>query len=161
MQNGFDLKKSLELLCGAMVAQLLRSLRSGNELFVGLCERRMVERQKQEAGQEFDIILTMTLLLKGYKVLWITLRIMKNYKYAGIFTLIHDRIVKHFWPRRVYRWRHLNVLFPCTVLSYQDSGKIHVAASITIPSVMNRVTGVPGKVYTLSVFCSWKKSRRL
>ena len=148
MQNGFDLKKSLELLCGAMVAQLLRSLRSGNEFFVGLCERRMVERQKQEAGQEFDIILTMTLLL---------MRIMKNYKYAGILSLIHDRIVKHFWPRRVYRWRHLNVFFPCTVLSYQDSGKIHVAASITIPSVMNRVTGVPGKVYTLSVFCSWKK----
>ena len=161
MQNGFDLKKSLELLCGAMVAQLLRSLRSGNELLVSLCERRMVERQKQEAGQEFDIILTMTLLLKGYMVLWITLRIMKNYKYAGIFTLIYDRIVKHFWPRRVYRWRHLYVLLPCTVLSYQDSGKIHVAASITIPSVMNRVTGVPGKVYTLSVFCSWKKSRRL
>ena len=161
MQNGFDLKKSLELLCGAMVAQLLRSLRSGNEFFVGLCERRMVERQKQEAGQEFDIILTMTLLLKGYMVLWITLRIIKNYKHAGILSLIHDRIVKHFWPRRVYRWRHLNVFFPCTVLSYQDSGKIHVAASITIPSVMNRVTGVPGKVYTLSVFCSWKKNRRL
>lgn len=41
-----------------------------------------------------------------------------------------------------------------TVLSHQDTGKIHVAAITSIRSVMNRVIGVPSKVYTLSVLFS-------